>query len=92
MVQGYLLGRFTRTALCIGFAAVSIQTVVAQDVPNRVEAPNIAMAVVDFLVGAGVEAERLQARGYGESQPIDSDETDAGRERKRRVEFRVLSH
>jgi OOP family OmpA-OmpF porin len=49
-----------------------------------------AQAVVDFLIDAGIKAERLQARGYGESQSVDSNDTDSGRERNRRVEFRVL--
>jgi OOP family OmpA-OmpF porin len=49
-----------------------------------------AQAVVDFLTDAGIKAERLQARGYGESQSVGSNDTDSGRERNRRVEFRVL--
>ncbi len=49
-----------------------------------------AQAVVDFLSSVGVARERLAARGYGESQPVDSNATDTGRERNRRVEFRVL--
>jgi OOP family OmpA-OmpF porin len=51
-----------------------------------------ALAVVDFLTSAGIGSDRLQARGYGEAQPVDSNGTDAGRERNRRVEFRVLPH
>lgn len=51
-----------------------------------------AQAVVDFLTDAGIAAERLQARGYGESQSVDSNDTDSGRERNRRVEFRVLTN
>lgn len=49
-----------------------------------------ALAVVDFLIFAGIGRERLEARGYGESQPLDTNDTDIGRERNRRVEFRVL--
>lgn len=49
-----------------------------------------ALAVMDFLSSAGIARERLQARGYGESQPLDSNDTESGRERNRRVEFRVL--
>lgn len=49
-----------------------------------------ALAVVDFLSSAGIDPERMAARGYGESQPVDTNGTDIGRERNRRVEFRVL--
>jgi OmpA-OmpF porin, OOP family len=46
-----------------------------------------ADAVKAYLVGAGVEADRLAARGYGPDQPIETNRTSAGRERNRRVEF-----
>ncbi|MET0533382.1 MAG: OmpA family protein [Steroidobacter sp.] len=49
-----------------------------------------AVAVVEYLTGAGIEADRVQARGYGETQPVADNDTEAGRERNRRVEFRVL--
>src|SRR5690606_27341660 len=50
-----------------------------------------AEAVRDYLVSEGVEANRLQARGYGEAQPVADNSTDAGRARNRRVEFRTLN-
>jgi outer membrane protein OmpA-like peptidoglycan-associated protein len=49
-----------------------------------------AQSVLDYLVGQGVDAGRLGAVGYGEGQPVDSNETDEGRERNRRVELKVL--
>lgn len=49
-----------------------------------------AQAVVDYLVGQGVAPERLTAVGYGEAQPADTNDTDEGRERNRRVELKVL--
>ncbi|MBD3655174.1 MULTISPECIES: OmpA family protein [Marinobacter] len=50
-----------------------------------------ADAVRDYLIDLGVEPDQLTARGYGESQPIRSNDTDEGRERNRRVEFNVVS-
>jgi outer membrane protein OmpA-like peptidoglycan-associated protein len=44
-------------------------------------------SVADFLIAAGIAAERLRPVGYGETQPIASDDTSAGRELNRRVEF-----
>jgi outer membrane protein OmpA-like peptidoglycan-associated protein len=49
-----------------------------------------ANSVRDFLINAGVEGERLVAEGFGETQPIDSNETAEGRERNRRVEFLII--
>jgi len=48
-----------------------------------------AESVRTFLVSEGVDAARLAAKGYGESQPVDTNETPAGRANNRRVEFRV---
>jgi outer membrane protein OmpA-like peptidoglycan-associated protein len=41
-----------------------------------------------WLVGKGVNAERITAKGYGDSQPIASNESAEGRARNRRVELR----
>ncbi|GAC1624441.1 MAG: hypothetical protein NVS9B10_10470 [Nevskia sp.] len=50
-----------------------------------------AAAVKAYLVAHGVEASRLQSEGYGEFNPIASNNTEAGRAENRRVEFKVLS-
>lgn len=45
-----------------------------------------AQAVVDHLVSQhGIDRSRLMPRGYGESQPVASNETEAGRAENRRV-------
>ena len=49
-----------------------------------------AASVRDYLVGQGVAAGRLSTRGYGESQPVASNETREGRALNRRVELNVL--
>jgi outer membrane protein OmpA-like peptidoglycan-associated protein len=46
-----------------------------------------AEAVVRYLIAHGVEPERVFAAGYGESKPIDTNATRAGRANNRRVEF-----
>jgi outer membrane protein OmpA-like peptidoglycan-associated protein len=49
-----------------------------------------AQAVKEYLVDAGIGADRLVSEGYGETQPIETNTTAQGRERNRRVEFRIL--
>ncbi len=46
-----------------------------------------ARAVVRALTAQGVAADRLQAAGFGQSQPLADNATDAGRAQNRRVEL-----
>lgn len=45
--------------------------------------------VREYLIGRGVDPDRLRARGYGEKQPVATNETDQGRRQNRRVEFKL---
>jgi OOP family OmpA-OmpF porin len=49
-----------------------------------------AEAIRLFLVSEGVDPERVSATGYGETRPIDDNQTTAGRANNRRVEFKVI--
>jgi outer membrane protein OmpA-like peptidoglycan-associated protein len=51
-----------------------------------------AESVRKFLVKNWIEGERIQAKGYGESQPETENESEEGRQINRRVEFRVLEN
>jgi len=49
-----------------------------------------ASNVRSFLIREGIASERLEAVGYGETKPVDTNKTAAGRENNRRVEFNIL--
>jgi outer membrane protein OmpA-like peptidoglycan-associated protein len=49
-----------------------------------------AGAVRDYLVQQGITANSIEARGFGKTQPIASNDTPEGRQQNRRVEL-VLS-
>lgn len=49
-----------------------------------------ADAVAAYLVSRGIAAERITTRGYGPDKPIANDRTAAGREKNRRIEFRIV--
>jgi OmpA-OmpF porin, OOP family len=51
-----------------------------------------AEAVRDYLISDGVPADQLVAKGYGLTQPVDTNKTAAGRARNRRVVMYVLSN
>ncbi len=49
-----------------------------------------AQAVRDYLLEKGIREKRVRAKGYGESQPVASNDTEQGRQKNRRVEVRIL--
>jgi outer membrane protein OmpA-like peptidoglycan-associated protein len=49
-----------------------------------------ATAVADYLTMRGVQSARLGTRGFGESQPIASNDTEAGKAANRRVEIKLV--
>lgn len=58
---------------------------------NKKLSDNRAKAVVTYLIGKGIAADRLTSAGYGEEQPIATNDTDEGRQMNRRTEFKILS-
>jgi outer membrane protein OmpA-like peptidoglycan-associated protein len=58
---------------------------------NRALSQARAEAVKKYLVQRGVEAARLEARGYGPDRPVADNGTAAGREQNRRVEFVIAT-
>ena len=57
---------------------------------NRKLSQARAESVAKYLSGKGVKAARMDPKGFGPDRPIADNETDAGREANRRVEFNIL--
>ncbi len=59
----------------------------ASDKHNQKLSEARAKAVRDYMIQGGIAADRLRAKGYGESKPIAPNDTDEGRAQNRRVEI-----
>ena len=64
---------------------------VGTDAYNNDLSQRRALAAQSYLQSLGVPAARLQATGRGESEPIQSNDTDAGRAQNRRVEIAIYA-
>ena len=63
---------------------------VGKDAANQKLSEGRANEVMKDLIERGITADRLQAEGRGESQPIDTNDTEEGRQNNRRVEIEIL--
>ncbi|MDB5024390.1 MAG: OmpA family protein [Mucilaginibacter sp.] len=64
---------------------------VGSDQFNQTLSENRAKAVYQYLLTTGINADRLVYKGYGETQPIASNDTDDDRSRNRRTEFKIMA-
>jgi OOP family OmpA-OmpF porin len=62
---------------------------VGNDAYNMALSEKRANTVRDFLISRGVPADRLTARGYGETEPLADNSTEDGRSQNRRVGLRI---
>ncbi len=61
-----------------------------KDAANLSLSQNRAAAVVTYFVENGIAAGRLTSAGFGETQPIDTNKTKAGKANNRRVEVKLV--
>ncbi|MFT3844031.1 MAG: OmpA family protein [Lacibacter sp.] len=51
-----------------------------------------AKSCVEYIISKGISPERVLSKGYGETVPVATNETDEGRQLNRRVEFKILKN
>ena len=64
---------------------------VGTDAYNQGLSERRAEAVVEYLAAGGIARGRMSAKGFGESKPVASNETEDGRAQNRRVEFGIVT-
>lgn len=60
------------------------------DAYNQALSERRAQAVANYLQSRGVSAARVRWQGFGETQPVMSNDTPEGRSRNRRVEIKIV--
>jgi outer membrane protein OmpA-like peptidoglycan-associated protein len=63
---------------------------VGDDAANLKLSQARAESVMNYLIGKGIAKERVTAKGYGETQPTSTNQTEEGRQLNRRTEVRIL--
>jgi len=63
---------------------------VGKDEANQILSEGRANSVKQSMVQRGIDPDRIETEGKGESMPIDTNDTEEGRQNNRRVEFTVL--
>lgn len=57
---------------------------------NQVLSENRAKAVKTYLIRKGISEKRIKTKGFGETQPVATNETEEGKQQNRRVEFEII--
>jgi len=58
---------------------------------NKTLSENRAKSVVDYLIGKGIDENRMTYKGLGFDQPLSTNDTEEGRQLNRRTEFKIVS-
>ncbi|NQY10179.1 MAG: OmpA family protein [Flavobacteriales bacterium] len=62
------------------------------DTYNQKLSENRARTVVQYLISNSIKKDRLEYAGYGEVQPMSTNDTEEGRHDNRRIEFEIIAN
>lgn len=65
---------------------------VGDKIYNQILSEKRAKTVSEYLTQHGVQASRVKFKGYGDTKPVNNNETDEGRQLNRRTEFLVIGN
>jgi outer membrane protein OmpA-like peptidoglycan-associated protein len=63
-----------------------------EEIYNQSLSENRAHEIENYLIGKGIKDARMKTRGYGEQQPIATNDTEAGRKMNRRIEIGLFAN
>ena len=63
---------------------------VGNDADNQKLSEARAKSVIKYFVSKGIDAKRLSAKGFGESQPVATNDTEEGRAQNRRTTMKIV--
>lgn len=91
--EGYLKGllRMLYTLPKMNIAIYGHTDNIGSDEYNIKLSQDRAKSVADYLIERGIEPERLKCYGFGARQPLETNDTEEGRARNRRVEIDILN-
>jgi outer membrane protein OmpA-like peptidoglycan-associated protein len=64
---------------------------VGEEIYNTSLSERRAHEIENYLIGKGINDSRMKTRGYGERQPIASNDTESGRQLNRRIEIALFA-
>ena len=65
---------------------------VGKEEDNQLLSEQRAKAIYDYLITKGIEEVRLTYRGFGETLPLATNDSEDGRQKNRRTEFLILNN
>ncbi|HEY8690212.1 MAG TPA: OmpA family protein [Chitinophagaceae bacterium] len=63
---------------------------IGSEAKNKILSLERAKSIVAYLIAKGIDPARLMAKGYGSMEPIEENNTEAGRQKNRRSEVKIL--
>ncbi len=58
---------------------------------NQVLSENRAKSVYEYIISSGIQKNRISFNGFGEEYPVDDNDSEEGRSKNRRTEFKIIS-